>query len=79
MIGVAPCTLREIIGHLDRIYCQHIGIEYVYIRKPENVEWIRQKLRINDNQPNFSADEKKSILEKLNQAVSFETFCILNM
>ena len=74
VIGVAPCTLREIIGHLEKIYCQHIGIEYVYIRKPEVVEWIRQKIRVNDNQPNFSADEKKVILNKLNQAVSFENF-----
>ena len=74
VIGVAPCTLRKIIGHLEKIYCQHIGIEYVYIRKPEVVEWIRQKIRVNDNQPNFSADEKKVILNKLNQAVSFENF-----
>jgi len=31
-------------------------------------------LNINDNQPNFSDDEKKLILTKLNDAVSFETF-----
>lgn len=74
VIGKEPCSLRELIGHLERIYCQHIGIEYVFIRKPEIVEWIRQKIRINDNQPNFSIDEKKVILEKLNEAVSFENF-----
>jgi 2-oxoglutarate dehydrogenase E1 component len=74
VIGVEPCTLKEIIGHLDTIYCQHIGIEYIYIRKPEVIEWIQKKLRINDNQPNFSKEEKKEILYKLNQAVSFENF-----
>jgi 2-oxoglutarate dehydrogenase E1 component len=74
VIGVQPTTLRDIISHLDTIYCQHIGIEYIYIRKPEVVEWIQKKIRINDNQPNFSADEKKAILYKLNQAVSFENF-----
>ncbi|WP_264565764.1 2-oxoglutarate dehydrogenase E1 component [Flavobacterium sp. N3904] len=74
VIGVQPCTLKEIIGHLDTIYCQHIGIEYIYIRKPEVVEWIQKKLRVNDNQPNFNAEEKKAILYKLNQAVSFENF-----
>ncbi|MFE3867568.1 2-oxoglutarate dehydrogenase E1 component [Flavobacterium sp. LS2P90] len=74
VIGIQPCTLQEIIMHLEAIYCQHIGIEYMYIRKPEVVEWIQKKLGKNDNQPNFSADEKKTILEKLNQAVSFENF-----
>lgn len=33
-IKIAPCSLQEIIGHLDNIYCQHIGVEYMYIRKP---------------------------------------------
>ena len=74
VIGVQPTTLKEIIGHLETIYCQHIGIEYIYIRKPEVVEWIQKKLRINDNKPSFSAEEKKTILYKLNQAVSFENF-----
>jgi len=74
VLKYAPCTLREIIGHLETIYCQHIGVEYMYIRKPEVVEWIQNKLGINDNQPTFSSDEKKAILNKLNQAVSFENF-----
>ena len=73
-INIPPCTLQEIIKHLDNIYCQHIGVEYMYIRKPEVVEWIQKKLGVNDNQPKFSVDEKKSILYKLNQAVSFENF-----
>ncbi len=73
-INIQPCTLQEIITHLDTIYCQHIGIEYMYIRKPEVVEWIQKKLGVNDNQPKFSNDEKKAILNKLNQAVSFENF-----
>ena len=74
VIGIAPCTLTEIIRHLDTIYCQHIGVEYMYIRKPEIVQWIQEKLGMNDNQPTFSPDEKKTILNKLNQAVSFENF-----
>ncbi len=74
VINIQPCTLQEIITHLDTIYCQHIGVEYMYIRKPEVVEWIQKKLGVNDNQPKFSVAEKKSILNKLNQAVSFENF-----
>ncbi len=74
VINIQPCTLQEIINHLDSIYCQHIGVEYMYIRNPEVKEWIQKKLGVNDNQPKFSSDEKKSILNKLNQAVSFENF-----
>ena len=74
VIGIAPCSLAEIVRHLDAIYCQHIGIEYMYIRKPEIVQWIQSKLTINDNQPSFSVEKKKTILSKLNEAVSFENF-----
>lgn len=73
-IKIAPCSLQEIIGHLDKIYCQHIGVEYMYIRKPEVIQWIQDKIGYNDNHPRFSADEKKNILNKLNEAVSFENF-----
>ncbi|KAB1156845.1 2-oxoglutarate dehydrogenase E1 component [Flavobacterium luteum] len=74
VIKIQPCSLKEIIRHLDAIYCQHIGVEYMYIRNPEVIEWIQSKLGKNDNQPNFSSEEKKAILNKLNQAVSFENF-----
>ena len=74
LIYIAPCTLTDIIAHLDKIYCQHIGVEYMYIRKPEVIQWIQEKLGVNDNTPTFSADEKKVILNKLNEAVSFENF-----
>ncbi len=67
-------TLQTIIDHLESIYCESIGVEYMYIRKPEEIKWIQNKLNINDNHPLFTADEKKYILKKLNQAVSFETF-----
>jgi 2-oxoglutarate dehydrogenase E1 component len=41
-MGKVPSTLTEIIAHLDAIYCQHIGVEYMYIRKPE-IQWIQEK------------------------------------
>src|SRR5690606_4607301 len=61
------------INHLEETYCQSIGIEYTYIRKPEEVEWIRNKIEIK-NRLKFSKEEKKHILNKLNQAVVFEQF-----
>lgn len=74
VLGHEPKPLREIVKHLENVYCQSIGIEYMYIRKPEVIEWIQRRLNINDNLPNFSGDQKKHILNKLNEAVSFENF-----
>jgi 2-oxoglutarate dehydrogenase E1 component len=74
IIGIGSSTLDQIIKHLKHIYCDAIGVEYMYIRKPERVEWIQNWLNVNDNHPNFDADRKKHILKKLSQAVSFESF-----
>ena len=74
ILGIGKQSLRKIIEHLESIYCDAIGVEYMYIRNPKEIKWIQEQLNINDNQPNFSAEEKKHILKKLNEAVSFESF-----
>jgi len=74
ILGIGPTSLKEIIGHLEKIYCESIGIEYMYIRKPEEIEWIQEKLNVNENHPDFDEKQKKQILKKLNEAVSFESF-----
>src|SRR5690606_5387571 len=74
ILGIGRQTLREIVRHLESIYCDAIGVEYMYIRNPEEIQWIQSKLNINDNQPNFTTEQKKHILRKLNEAVSFESF-----
>ena len=74
ILGIGTQSLREILKHLNSIYCDSIGIEYMYIRQPEEIKWIQNKLNINDNQPSFTANQKKHILKKLNEAVSFENF-----
>ncbi len=72
-VGLEPCSLNEIIIHLEQTYCQSIGIEYQYIRHPERVEWIRKNIELK-NRPQFSVAQKKHILHKLNQATVFEQF-----
>ncbi len=74
ILGIGPTSLKEIIRHLENIYCESIGIEYMYIRKPEEIEWIQNKLNVNENHPKFDDSQKKQILKKLNEAVSFESF-----
>ncbi len=74
IIGIGASPLRNILRHLQSIYCDAIGVEYMYIRQPDKVSWIQDWVNVNDNHPNFDADRKKHILRKLNQAVSFESF-----
>ncbi len=73
-VGIGPSTLRSIIEHLEKVYCQSIGIEYMYIRDPEEIDWIKNRLHQNSNTPKFAPEQKKHILHKLNQAVAFENF-----
>ncbi len=74
ILGIGAKTLREIVVHLEDIYCSSIGIEYMYLRNPEVIKWWQSQLNENDNQPNYSVETKKYILSKLNQAVTFESF-----
>ncbi|AUP78980.1 2-oxoglutarate dehydrogenase E1 component [Flavivirga eckloniae] len=74
ILGIGAKTLREIISHLERIYCDSIGVEYMYLRNPEVIKWWQERLNKNDNHPQYSVETKKYILSKLNQAVTFENF-----
>lgn len=74
ILGIGKASLRTILEHLDRIYCDSIGVEYMYLRNPEEIKWWQDKLNRNDNHPSYSAEAKKYILGKLNQAVTFESF-----
>lgn len=74
LIGTGKNTLRVIIKHLETTYCESIGVEYMYIRNPEEIKWLQLQLHKNTNLPNYSVESKKYILKKLNQAVTFENF-----
>jgi len=71
IIGTGKASLRTIIEHLETIYCDSIGVEYMYIRNPEEIKWIQKQLNRNSNHPNYQPDSKKYILKKLTQAVTF--------
>ncbi|WP_025762086.1 2-oxoglutarate dehydrogenase E1 component [Dyadobacter tibetensis] len=69
-----PATLREIVDSLTIIYTKNIGFEYLYIRDREQKGWLRRKIEKEALDMNFTIDEKKHILSKLNEAVVFENF-----
>lgn len=73
-IGLGPAKLRDIVEMLERTYCQSIGAEYMYIPEKEILYWLRDKMESRRNTPDFTIDEKRHILHKLNQATVFEKF-----
>jgi 2-oxoglutarate dehydrogenase E1 component len=73
-IGIGASTLRDIVNHLETTYCQSIGAEYMFIRNPEIVSWLQQKMEPQKNIPDFTPEERKHIYNHLKQAVGFENF-----
>ena len=74
LIGIGPAKLSAIIKHLEDTYCQSIGVEYMYIRNTEVVEWMQKKMEGSRGRTEYSKDEKKAIFQRLNDAVGFESF-----
>jgi 2-oxoglutarate dehydrogenase E1 component len=73
-LGIGPSKLKDIIAHAEQTYCRSIGAEYMYIRTPEIIDWLQKKMEGTKNTPSFSIEQKKRILQKLNEAVAFENF-----
>ena len=59
ILGKTGLTLRQILVHLNLMYCDSIGVEYMYLRNPDVIKWWQDKLNINDNHPSYSAETKK--------------------
>ncbi|MCX6312846.1 MAG: 2-oxoglutarate dehydrogenase E1 component [Bacteroidetes bacterium] len=74
LIGIGAAKLKDIIAYLLLTYCESVGAEYKYIRTPEVVDWLEQKMERAHNSKTFSVEEKKRILKKVNEAVAFESF-----
>ncbi|RMG65568.1 MAG: 2-oxoglutarate dehydrogenase E1 component, partial [Calditrichaeota bacterium] len=73
-IGIGPAKLRDIIEHLKTTYCRSIGVEYRFIRQPERVAWLQERMERTRNLPNFTLEQKRHILRKLTEAVLFENY-----
>ncbi|RFZ85918.1 2-oxoglutarate dehydrogenase E1 component [Mucilaginibacter terrenus] len=73
-VGMGPAKLRDIRQMLEDTYCQTIGAEYRYLRNPIKLKWFEDRMESRRNTPKFSVEEKKAMLAKLNEAVTFENF-----
>ncbi len=73
-IGIGPAKLKDIIEHLEATYCRSIGVEFMYMRNPEVVEWLKHEMESTRNSQDFSAEKRQHFFYHLKLAVGFENF-----
>src|SRR3954465_2943290 len=72
--GKESMSLRELINALRETYCGTIGTEYMYLSDQNLKRWWQQKLESIRSKPNFAADKKKHILDRVTAAEGLERF-----
>ena len=73
LLGIGKTTLKNCIDYLQRVYAGHVGLEFGHITDTKKIEWL-----INETEMTLQAqvplEQKKRILQKLNEGVMFEKF-----
>ena len=72
--GKDNMPLRELLNALRETYCGTVGAEYQYLTDQTQKRWWQQKLESVRSKPNFNADQKKHILDRLTAAEGLERF-----
>jgi 2-oxoglutarate dehydrogenase E1 component len=67
-------TFGQIYDALKATYCGSIGVEYMYISTTAEKRWIQDRLERIHSKPNYTADERKRMLERLTAAETLERY-----
>ncbi len=72
-IGLGRTTLKNILEKLTNVYAAHVGIEISALNDERKISWLTEAMegRFQQSPP---LEQKKRILQKLNEAVMFEKF-----
>lgn len=73
-IGIGPAKLKDIVEHLEATYCRSVGVEFIYIRHPEVVQWLKTEMESTRNCEEYSDEKRKHFYYHLKLAVGFENF-----
>jgi len=72
--GKKSMPLRELLNALRETYCGTLGAEFMYTTDQTEKRWWQEKLESIRSKPNFNANQKKHILERLTAAEGLERF-----
>jgi 2-oxoglutarate dehydrogenase E1 component len=67
-------TFGQIYDALKATYCGSIGVEYMYISTVAEKRWIQDRLERIHSKPNYTADERRRMLERLTAAETLERY-----
>lgn len=73
-IGIGKAKFKVIKDRLEKIYLGSIGYEFNHIRNSDTFEWFKKKVESEGYNIEPKTEQKKGILQKLNEAVIFENF-----
>ena len=72
--GKDRMSLRELLNALRETYSGTLGVEYMYTTDMAQKRWWQQKLESIRSKPNFGAEKKKHILDRLTAAEGLERY-----
>jgi 2-oxoglutarate dehydrogenase E1 component len=73
-LGGQPMKLRDMIASLERIYCGHIGVEFMHIQNPRVRNWVRERIESRGPDSAVPPEVQRRILRQLVKVESFEHF-----
>lgn len=73
-LGIDKAPLRDIVDALERTYCRSIGCEIMHIVDTEEKRWLQRRFESVRSAPEFSADVRKHVLERLTAAEGLENY-----
>lgn len=71
--GFGKASLQNILSHLQKCYTGSLGVQFTYMNDHTKVDWIINEVEKTMLEP-VPLDQKKRILQKLNEGVMFEKF-----
>ncbi len=71
--GTGKASLQNIVAHLQKCYTTHVGVEISSLNDQRKIDWLTNAVEHTLLQP-VSLQQKKRILQKLNEGVMFEKF-----
>ncbi|RFM28645.1 2-oxoglutarate dehydrogenase E1 component [Deminuibacter soli] len=72
-IGLGKASLKNIIARLEQVYASSVGVEFSSLNDSERAAWVQKAAEERLNQP-VTLEQRRHIMEKINQGVIFEKF-----